>query len=151
MRGSSKRCARRLQGGRRGRRWGSNSTSDKNRCPETSVAPTENPLVTFMSIASCEGKDEMVKRLKRKLEEIAKNENEVKSYVSKLKRDLLYNSTHMKPLKLHVESLEEHSKKPAAENESPRVTKQEIIALQMNSFPPKISKKATKINAECIE
>lgn len=83
--------------------------------------------------------------------EIVEQKNDLKTKVSQMGGDFLYKNTQIKALAIHVERLEERSRKLDAENESVLVTKRLIIAYPMNSYRQKHSSKATKMIAESLE
>lgn len=81
--------ARGRQGGRIERRGGSHSTLGRDQCPEATVARVVNALVKSLSFPSGEGEVESVKGVKRNLEEMGEEKNEMKTKVSNLEGDLL--------------------------------------------------------------
>lgn len=54
----------------------------------------------------------------------------------------------MKAIRIHVDRFKEHNRKRAAENESLRIMKREIFALQVNRSRPKRSGKDFKVISE---
>lgn len=94
-------------------------------------------MVASVSFASGGREETRVHGRKRKLEEMSTEKNELKTKFCKLGGDLLSKSAQMKDMTMHVESLEEQSREPAAENDSLQVTKREIITLPMNRSHPK--------------
>lgn len=107
-------------------------------------------MVTSLSVASAESEEDILQDLKRKLEEMARKQNQLKTKVSKLEGDLLYKATQMKAMKVNVECLEDHGRKLAAGNESRQVTKRKSIALPIYRSRPKGSAEATKMIAEML-
>lgn len=71
--------------------------------------------------------------------------------VSRRKGDLLYRTTKMKAMNLHVERLEEKGRNLAVENERLRVTKRQVIGLPMYCSRPKHSERATKRIVEILD
>lgn len=103
------------------------------------------PLVASLSVSIGEEEEENVQVLKRKWDEMPEEQNELKIKVSRVEGGLLYNNTQMKAMRLHLERLEEHSRKLYAENESIQVTKRNIVALMMNCSRVNRSCNATKM------
>lgn len=124
---------------------GLHSILDRESCPGPTAALAENDLVTLLLAANREGEEEPVQVLKGKLEELVEETNELSTKISKAKGDFLYKSAQLKDMTLHVQRLEEHGRKLAAENESLRVSKRDIIDLQKNRSLLKHLVKATKM------
>lgn len=72
----------------------------------------------------------MVKGLKRNLEEMAEAKKELKTNISKLKGALLYKSTQMKDMNLHVELVEEQTRNLSVDNGSLHATRREILCFR---------------------
>lgn len=84
-------------------------------------------MVTSLSVASGEGEEVTLKVLRSKLEKMAEEKKNLKTKVYKLKGDLIYKSTQMKAINLHVEHVEEQNRKLDVDNGSLRITEREIL------------------------
>lgn len=121
------------QRGRRGRRSGVHSSAVLDRLPGESVAPAENPLLqATLSLGSGDGEEGDVQSLKRKLQDMDKEKNEIKEKFDRLSPDLIQKEMCFMTLNHHVECLRESSDKLERENENLRVTKQETMVFSIN-------------------
>lgn len=89
--------------------------------------------------------------MERTLKARDENKNQLKIRFSELEGDLLYKTMQIEAMSHQVECTKERTMNLAAENESIRVMKCEIIALRVIHCLVKLSDKATKLIVKTME
>ena len=104
-----------------------------------------------LSMDSMEPEEETVQGLKRKLEDLQKEHNELKQKVSDLQLENFNQGTEKKALTYHLQCKEKENQKLLAENESLRETKRQMMSIGSGSSAPRRCGKTTKALLQNVE